>query len=66
VDIPAQGGFPAMTEEDSTNKLGLDLGGGLQTPINERMDFHAEAWYGIVSDVNQFALRVGVSQKIGQ
>lgn len=66
VDIPAQGGFPAMTSEDSTNKLGLDLGGGIQTPINDRMDFHGEVWYGIVSDVNQFALRVGVSQKIGQ
>lgn len=65
VDIPAQGGAPAMTEEDSTNKLGLDLGGGIQTPMNERMDFHAEVWYGVVSDFNQLSLRVGVSQKIG-
>ena len=65
VDIPAQGGFPAMTSEDSTNKLGLDLGGGIQAPMNERMDFHAEVWYGVVSDVNQFSLRVGLSQKIG-
>jgi opacity protein-like surface antigen len=65
VDIPAQGGFPASTTEDSRNKLGLDLGGGLESPMNDRMDFHAEVWYGIVSDVNQLSLRVGVSQKIG-
>ncbi|HMC37261.1 MAG TPA: outer membrane beta-barrel protein [Actinomycetota bacterium] len=66
VDIPAQGGSPAVTAEDSQTKLGLDLGGGLATPLSPRTDFHAEVWYGIVSDVNQFALRVGVSQKIGQ
>lgn len=64
-EIPAQGGFPAMTTEDSTNKLGLDLGGGIQVPMNDRLDFHGEVWYGVVSDFNQFSLRVGLSQKIG-
>src|SRR6266850_5154934 len=54
VDIPAQGGSPAMNAEDSTTKLGLDLGGGLAMPVNDMVDFHGEVWYGIVSDVNQF------------
>jgi opacity protein-like surface antigen len=66
VDIPAQGGFPAQSAEDSETKLGLDLGGGLATALNDRTDFHAEVWYGIVSDFNQFALRVGISQKLGK
>ena len=66
VEIPAQGGFPAEEADDSTNKLGLDLGGGIETAMNERTSLHAEIWYGLVSDFNQFNLRVGVSQKLGQ
>jgi len=58
-------GFPAVTAEGSDTKLGLDIGGGISTPMNSKNDFRAEAWYGIVSDVNQFALRVGVSHKLG-
>jgi len=48
----------------SDTKLGLDLGGGISTTLNAKNDLQAEAWYGIVSDVNQFALRVGVSHKL--
>jgi opacity protein-like surface antigen len=58
-------GFPTVTAEGSDTKLGLDIGGGISTPINSKNDFRAEAWYGIVSDVNQFALRVGFSHKLG-
>jgi len=58
-------GFPAASAEGSDTKLGLDVGGGISTALNSKNDFRAEAWYGIVSDVNQFALRVGVSHKLG-
>ena len=58
-------GFGTVTATGDDTKLGLDLGGGIATAINPKNDFRAEAWYGIVSDVNQFAIRVGVSHKIG-
>ena len=64
--IPPQGGFPGMTSNESWNRLGLDLGGGVVTPINERTDFLGEAWYGIVSDFGQFSLRAAVSFKLGK
>ena len=62
--IPATFGFPAMTVSDSQTKLGLDLGGGVMMPLNPRVNVMGELWYGIVSDVNQFSLRVGVSSRI--
>ena len=65
VTVPAQGGFPEMTAEDSSTKLGLDLGGGIATPLSPRADLLAEMWYGIVSDVSAFNLRVGMSFKLG-
>ncbi len=57
---------PATSVSDSQTKLGLDLGGGLMTPLNPRTDFVGEAWYGIVSDVTQFSIRAGLSYKIGK
>ena len=63
VSIP---GFPTMTADGDDTKLGLDIGGGISTALNAKNDFRAEAWYGIVSDVSQFALRVGISHKLGQ
>ncbi len=65
VTIPPQFGFPAMIVEDSSTKLGLDLGGGIATSIAPRADLLAELWYGIASDVNQFSLRIGMSRKLG-
>ena len=62
---PPMGGFPAMTVSDSQTKLGVDLGGGLLTPVSPRVDFLGEVWYGIVSDVSQFSLRAGVAMKLG-
>ena len=58
-------GFGTVTADGSDTKLGLDIGGGISTAMNSKNDFRAEAWYGIVSDVNQFALRVGISHKLG-
>jgi hypothetical protein len=63
--MPPVPGFPATTVEDSSTKLGLDLGGGVATAINPQLDFLGELWYGIVSDVSQLSLRVGVSYKLG-
>jgi opacity protein-like surface antigen len=65
VVIPAQPGFPEMKAEDSSTKLGLDLGGGLAIPINPRADLLTELWYGVVSGANQFSLRVGLSHRLG-
>jgi opacity protein-like surface antigen len=56
---------PGYSVSDSQNKLGLDIGGGIATPINPKTDFLAEAWYGIVTDWSQFSLRAGLQYKIG-
>jgi opacity protein-like surface antigen len=65
VTIPAQFGFPESTVEESTTKLGLDLGGGVATAVGPRTDLLGELWYGIVSDVSQLSLRLGVSYRLG-
>ena len=59
-------GFGTISADASDTKLGLDFGGGMETALSPKNDFRVEAWYGIVSDVSQFALRVGVSQKLGR
>ena len=58
--------MPGMTIEDSQTRLGLDLGGGLSAPVSNQVDFLGEAWFGLVSDVNQFSLKVGAMYKFGQ
>ncbi len=60
VEVP---GLPTM--EDSQTKLGLDLGGGLEAPLGPKTSFVSEAWYSIVSDFNQLALKVGLSYRVG-
>jgi len=69
-EIPAQdlgGGFviPAMQVQDSTTKLGLDLGGGIAAPINPRTSFLAEMWFGVVNDFSQLSLKVGFAYRLG-
>jgi opacity protein-like surface antigen len=66
VTIPVPAGFPEMKAEDSATRLGLDIGGGVSTPIGPRSDLLGEVWYGIVSDVSQFSMRVGMSYRLGQ
>jgi len=61
----SQPGFPPLSAEDSSTKLGLDLGGGLSMPIAPRADLMTELWYGVVSDVSQLSLRVGFSRRLG-
>lgn len=64
VTVPAQGGFPAMTADDSQTKLGLDIGGGVMTAVTPQMNLMGEMWFGIVSDVSQFSLRVGLCHQL--
>ena len=65
VTTPAQFGFPALTVEGTSTKLGLDFGGGVATAFGPRTDLLAEAWFGVVDGANTFSLRVGLSHKLG-
>jgi opacity protein-like surface antigen len=69
VTVPDQnlGGviIPGFTLDDSSTKLGLDLGGGMSVPINPKTDFLTELWFGVVSDVNQVSFKVGAVYKLG-
>jgi hypothetical protein len=60
VEVP---GFPAMS--DGTTKLGIDLGGGFNMPVNAKTDFQAEMWYGIVDGFNQTSVKAGLAFKLG-
>ena len=53
-----------MSVEDSATKLGLELGGGMDTSLSPRMDLRTELWYGFASDIDQLAMRVGFAWKM--
>src|SRR5262245_30987389 len=53
-----------MSADDSQTELGLDLGGGMATAVSPKVDLIGELWYGI-SDIDQLALRMGMSMKLG-
>jgi len=55
-----------MSVEDSSTKLGLELGGGMDTNLSPSMGLRTELWYGFASDIDQFAMPVGMTWKIGQ
>jgi hypothetical protein len=57
--------IPGMSAEDSSTKLGLDLGGGMATAINGKTDLIGELWYAVVSDIGQFSFKLGVLYKLG-
>jgi len=57
-------GFAPMSVSQSDTKLGIDMGGGIATGLSPKVDLHGELWYGIVSDINQFSLRMGISRKL--
>lgn len=65
VNVPPQFGLPGSTAGASSTKLGLDLGGGVATPLNEKTDLLGETWFGIVDGANSFTLRAGLSYKLG-
>jgi len=51
--------FPGTSASDTNVKLGLDLGGGMSFDVGDRWSILTDAWGVIVSDVNQFAIRLG-------
>ncbi|MEO5616712.1 MAG: outer membrane beta-barrel protein [Candidatus Eisenbacteria bacterium] len=55
----------AMTADASETRLGMDLGGGISTSLNSNTQLLAEGWFSLVSDFNQFSLRVGMSRAFG-
>ena len=65
VVVPVPPGFPPMSAEASSTELGLDLGGGIATPLGPRTDLLAETWFGLVDTANTFMLRAGLSYKLG-
>jgi len=54
------------TFEDSETKIGIDIGGGAAYGVNEKVDVFAEARYRLVSDINQFLVKVGAIFKLGK
>ena len=65
IDLGGGTVIPAMSVGDNSTKLGLDLGGGIETSLGPRTTLVADCWYGLVSDVNQFTARVGLSWAVG-
>jgi hypothetical protein len=67
--VPAQdfGGFmlPAEEYQETSTKLGLDLGGGVAAPVGVSTKLLGEVWYGIVQDISQFSMNVGVQYSFG-
>ncbi len=49
VNVP---GFPGMSAEDSSTKLGLDLGGGASMPLSPKANMFGEMWYTL-SDIDE-------------
>jgi opacity protein-like surface antigen len=66
-DMDIGGGFivPGFTAEDSATKLGLDLGGGVLTPVSPMTDLFADLWY-TVADINMLSMKVGVSFRLNR
>jgi opacity protein-like surface antigen len=65
ITIPVFFGFPSQSTSESQTKFGVDLGGGFATSLSPSYDIVGEAWFGIVSNVNQLSLRVGISYNLG-
>jgi hypothetical protein len=65
-DMDLGGGVIIPGEEfsDTTTKLGMDMSGGFIVPMSAKTDFTTDITY-TVSDIDQFALKAGVSFKVG-
>lgn len=58
-------GLSLGTADASETRAGFDFGGGISTTLSAKTNLVAESWYSIVSDFDQFSLRVGLSQAFG-
>ncbi len=69
IDIPPMdvGGLltPGYSEDDTEIKVGLELGGGMLFDVWQSTAIQTEAWYSVVSDVSQLAIRASVVFKLG-
>ena len=66
-DFDLGGGFivPGYTASDSETKLGIDLGGGVSTPVGQRTNLFGEFWY-TAADIDQVSLRAGLSSQLSR
>ena len=66
-DVDLGGGFivPGFTASDSETKLGIDLGGGVSTPVGQRTNLFGEFWY-TAADIDQVSLRAGLSFQLSR
>jgi opacity protein-like surface antigen len=65
VVVPGFGFVPDMTVEDSATKVGLDMGGGVLTPVSPSADVFADLWY-TVADIDQIAMKAGVTFRLNR
>lgn len=64
-DVDLGGGLiiPGYTASDSATKLGLDLGGGVSTPLSPGTSLFGEFWW-TAADIDQVSLRAGLSFRL--
>ena len=64
-DVDLGGGviIPGYSIEDSTTKLGVDLGGGVSTPLNQSTNFFGEFWFTL-ADIDMTSLKAGLSFRL--
>lgn len=55
--------IPGFSAGSDDTKLGLDFGGGLRAGVADKVDIIGEAWYSIVSDINQLGITGGLLYK---
>jgi opacity protein-like surface antigen len=66
-DMDLGGGLilPGYTISDTATKLGVDLGGGLHTPVSATTNFFTDVWY-TMSDVDELALYAGFTFQLAK
>jgi opacity protein-like surface antigen len=64
IDLGTFGSTPAFSMSETETRMGFDLGGGLLFDVSPRVALQADAWYTIVSDFNQLAMRGGMMFKL--
>lgn len=64
INFGSIGSTPAFGLSETETRVGFDLGGGLLFDVSPRIALQADAWYTIVSDFNQLAMRGGMMFKL--
>ena len=58
--FPLKKGFTIYVKNNGTGKLGLNLGGGLDYQLNDKVKLNVEPRFQLVSGFNELVLNVGV------